>query len=519
MKKRTKDARADKSTGKVRTKAKSKSKSKDRLRAAAASVAPAAPVAAPDPVPPDAFAPPIEVAYLKKPAHLRARQERIDAGRALRVACPREAHAEYRPAANRRDVVQQLIDSSAGRIEHLVPIRYGRMARTPFTFYRGAAAVMAADLAGTPSSGQIAQACGDCHLSNFGAFATPERRVIFDINDFDETHPAPFEWDLKRLAASFVVASRNNGHKKDDAADAVREAVRAYADKLQALARMPTLSAWYESLEVDAVIDSFDDASMRKAARALRAKAEQRGADVEFVRLAQIDGGEPRIRDQPPLIYHPQQWREPDFSDQVRANLESYRRSLAPERRVLLDRYELADVAIKVVGVGSVGTTCAVVMLFAAEDDPLFLQLKEARPSVLAPHVHVQAFATEGERVVFGQRLMQASSDLFLGHLVTAAGHHAYVRQLRDMKIKATVELHTPRMLRNYARACGAALARAHARSVDPALLTGYVGSGKALSEALATFGAAYADQNERDHAALIEALRDGRLTAQFEDD
>jgi uncharacterized protein (DUF2252 family) len=465
------------------------------------------------------FTPPIHAAYLEKPAHLRTRAEREDAGRALRVACPREAHADFAPSADRRDPVQQLIDSSAGRIEHLVPIRYGRMARSAFAFFRGAAALMAADLAGTPNTGLVVQACGDAHLVNFGAFATPERRVVFDINDFDETYPAPWEWDLKRLAASFVAASRDNGHARADAKAAVQSAVLAYAERMRELSRLPTLQAWYESIDVEQVIAAFQDAGARRRARAQREKAEQRGADVEFVKLARVDGGMPRIRDQPPLIFHPDEWRDPGFADEIRANIAAYRDSLAPERRVLVDRYEVADVAIKVVGVGSVGTICAVAMLFAAEDDPLFLQLKQARPSVLAAHVNVAPFATEGERVVFGQRLMQSSSDLFLGHVLTPRGTHLYVRQLRDTKIKPLVELMGPRQLRDYARATGWALAQAHARSGDPAVLSGYIGGGAVFAEALTAFALAYAEQNERDHRALMQALRDGRLEAEFEND
>jgi uncharacterized protein (DUF2252 family) len=414
--------------------------------------------------------------------------------------------------------VQQLIDSSAGRIEHLVPIRYGRMARSPFAFFRGAAALMAADLAPADTTGQIVQACGDCHLLNFGAFATPERRIIADINDFDETHPAPWEWDLKRLAASYAIASRHNGHSRADARAAVQSAVLAYADRMDELAKKPALQAWYESVDIDQAIGAFSEEKVQRRAQEVRKKAEARGADVEFVKLACTAGSVPRIRDTPPLIFHPEAWREPGFDEQMRANLEAYRESLPAERRVLLDRYELADVAMKVVGVGSVGTTCAVAMFFAAEDDPLFLQIKQARRSVLAPHVQVSAFGTEGERVVFGQRLMQASSDLFLGHLVSAQGNHLYVRQLRDVKIKPQVELYSPRSMRDYARITGWALARAHARSGDPALLSGYIGGGQTLADALADFAMAYEQQNAADHAALLEALRDGRIEADFEE-
>lgn len=473
---------------------------------------------APTPVSSEAFAPPIKVAYLEKPAHLRTRRERQEAGRALRVLCPREAQAAYKPAADRRDAVRQLIDSSAGRIEHLVPIRYGRMARSPFAFFRGAAALMAADLAPADTTGQIVQACGDCHLLNFGAFATPERRIIADLNDFDETHPAPWEWDLKRLVASYAIASRHNGHSRADARDAAQAAVLGYAEKMSELAKLPALQAWYESVDIDEAIGAFSEDKVQRRAQEVRKKAEARGADVEFVKLACTAGSVPRIRDTPPLIFHPDAWQETGFDEQMRANLAAYRTSLPPERRVLLDRYELADVAMKVVGVGSVGTICAVAMLFAAEDDPLFLQLKQARRSVLAPHVHVAAFGAEGERVVFGQRLMQASSDLFLGHLMSAQGTDLYVRQLRDVKIKPQVELYSQRSMRDYARVTGWILARAHARSGDPALLSGYIGGGQTLADALADFAMAYEQQNAADHAALLEALRDGRIEADFEE-
>ncbi len=479
---------------------------------------PAVVAASPDSVPSDTFAPPINVPYLEMPARHRGRREREEAGRALRILCPRDMHAGFAPATHRTDVVEQLIESSKGRIEHLVPIRYGRMARSPFAFFRGAAGVMAADLAGTASTGQIVQACGDCHLVNFGGFATPERHVIFDINDFDETHPAPWEWDLKRLVASFAIASDHNRHSRSDAKTAVREVVLAYADRMADLARLPTLQAWYDTIDAEQVLDSFTDSAVRRRAEDLRAKAEARGADVEFVKLTQTTDGVPHIRDEPPLIFHPDAWHGPGFADETQANFAAYRASLPPERRVLLDRYDLADVAIKVVGVGSVGTMCAVAMLFAAEDDPLFLQLKQARRSVLAPHVNVDAGGTEGERVVFGQRLMQASSDIFLGHLVSQRGTHLYVRQLRDVKVKPQVELWGPRAMRDYARITGWALARAHARSGDPAVLSGYLGSGKSLAKALTAFALAYAKQNALDHEALLQALRERRLEAIFEE-
>jgi len=461
----------------------------------------------------------VNAAYLDKPAHLRTRQERIDAGKALRVTCPRESHAGFRPAEDRPDPTDLLVQSSAGRIEQLVPIRYGRMLASPFAFYRGAAAIMAADLADTPCTGLGVQACGDAHLMNFGAFATPERRIIFDINDFDETYPAPWEWDLKRLAASFVIASLHNGHKPADARATAASAVHHYRERMRELAAMPTLKAWYSYLDAEKLIDMLDDDELRRRGRKLLDKALQRDAAAELVNLAHTDGGQPRIKDQPPLVYHADTASDPGFDERMRASYRRYRDSLPTERHVLLDRYEIADVAMKVVGVGSVGTLCAIVLLFAAEDDPLFLQVKEARDSVLAPYVDFKGFPTNGERVVLGQRLMQAASDVFLGHFISEGGHHLYVRQLRDVKIKPTVEIYNPRNMLNYARSTGWALARAHARSGDACVISGYIGKGDELVEAIADFAVDYAAQNQRDHAALLAAVRAGDIDAQMESD
>ena len=462
--------------------------------------------------------PPLPVApaaaYLHKPAHLRTRGDRQAAGRGLRVRCPREAQAGFTPAKHRADPIDLLIASSQGRIEHLVPIRYGRMLASPFAFFRGAASIMAADLAGTPATGLTVQACGDCHLLNFGAFATPERRVIFDINDFDETFPAPWEWDLKRLAASFVIASRHNGHKGSGCRAAAAAVVTHYTDKLRELAQMPTLAAWYSYLDYEELLELTADQELKRRRKSVLAKALARDAGAEFVKLAHVQDGQPRITDMPPLIFHPEAWHEPGFADVLRADMARYRDSLPPERRVLFDRYELVDLAIKVVGVGSVGTLCAIGLFFAAEGDPLFLQVKEARPSVLEPYVNAPAFASNGERVVYGQRLMQAASDVFLGHVVGVQGRHLYVRQLRDLKIKPLVEIFTPQNMLGFARNTGWALARAHARSGDAAVIAGYIGKGQAFAAAVAGFALAYAEQNDRDHAALLAAVRAGRIEA-----
>jgi hypothetical protein len=285
-----------------------------------------------------------------KPAHLRTRKERFAAGRALREGCPRTSHAEVNTPPNRADPIRLLMASSRGRIEHLIPIRYGRMLASPFAFFRGAASIMVADLARTPSTGLRVQACGDCHLLNFGAFATPERRVIFDVNDFDETFPAPWEWDLKRLAASFVVASQTNGHRYADCRASARAVVTCYAQKLRALAEMPTLAAWSSYLDYEELVELTDDPELKRRRKRILSKALARDAGAELLKLGHVQGGQPRIKDQPPLIFHPDEWAHEAFETELRENLARYRLSLPPERRVLFDRFELVDQAIKVVG-------------------------------------------------------------------------------------------------------------------------------------------------------------------------
>jgi uncharacterized protein (DUF2252 family) len=315
-----------------------------------------------------------------------------------------------------------------------------------------------------------------------------------------------------------VVASRANGHAPEGARESARTVVLAYARRLAELAAMKALDAWYSYLDWEALIAGTDDDVLRRRRSQVLQKARDRDAAAEFVRLAHFVDGKPRIKDVPPLIYHPDEADDPEFREVVTANFALYRDSLPPERRVLYDRYELADVAMKVVGVGSVGWLCAIGLFFASEEDPLFLQVKEVAPSVLEPYVGRSPFASDGERVVFGQRLVQAASDLFLGHMVGVRGRHYYVRQLRDVKIRPMVEIYTPENMRGYARNVGAALARAHARSGDAAVIAGYVGKGGVLATAIADFAVAYADQNERDHAALVEAVREGRLEAYLEE-
>jgi len=460
----------------------------------------------------------IDAAYLSKPAHLRTIADRYEAGRALRKECPREAQAEFvKDRSDRPDPIKMLIASGAGRIESLLPIRYGRMLASPLAFYRGAASIMAADLAESPATGYAVQACGDCHLLNFGAFATPERNVVFDINDFDETFPAPWEWDLKRLTASFVIASFHNGHKASDCKAAAAHVVECYRDKLKELAEMSALSAWYSFLDYEQLIEMTTDPQLKKMRKEILNKAARRKAIDEFIKMAHVVDGSPKIKDNPPLIFHPDRELHPDFQKQLLKSLDAYRESLPLERRILFDRYEFADSAIKVVGVGSVGMYCAVALFFAADGDPLFLQIKEARKSVLEPYVSYPPLKTEGKRVVFGQRLLQASSDIFLGHYVDHQGKHLYVRQLRDVKIKPLVEIFSPENMLGFARNCGWALARAHARSGDPAIIYGYIGKSKVLPEAISQFAMSYAEQNSADHARLKDAIKRGAIKATIE--
>jgi uncharacterized protein (DUF2252 family) len=443
--------------------------------------------------------------------------DRLARGKALRERCPRKSQADWKPPAKRADPIDLLIENCRGRIEDLIPIRYGRMMANPFAFYRGAAAIMAYDLAHTPSTGLMLQACGDCHLVNFGGFATAERKINFDINDFDETSIAPWEWDVKRLAASFVIAGRNNGFSAADCAVAAQRVAQSYRLKLAEYSQQSVLDVWYDTLDFDQIIHNLPDSKMRRFyLKKLDAAAEQRAHEKEFAKLAFAAGETPRIIDQPPLIFHTGDIHEADQRARWEASLADYLKSLPPERRVLLDRYTLTDAAMKVVGVGSVGTFCGVALLMSGKGDPLFLQFKQARQSVLEPYAGASPFEHAGQRVVVGQRLMQAASDMFLGWY-TGAGREArqfYVRQLADAKIKPVIEIMKPQNLKNYATLCGWALARAHARSGDAAVLTGYLGSSPAFEEAIVAFSETYTDQNERDHAELVAAVRAGKVEA-----
>jgi uncharacterized protein (DUF2252 family) len=441
-------------------------------------------------------------------------QKRLQEGRALRREVPRKSHASWTAAPHRPDPVEILIESDKGRIPQLLPIRYGRMSTSPFAFLRGAAAIMAFDLAHTPTTGLRVQACGDCHIMNFGGFATPERNLIFDINDFDETLPAPWEWDVKRLATSVEVAGRSAGFRSTETESAVRAAVRCYREHMAEYATMAALDVWYQRIDLEPLIKRMP----KKKGRDRTRKAVDRALRKDLpshVYPSLVERKRVAIRNNPPLIYHEPRQRKHSYLAHAMSSFTKYRESLVPPYGVLFDRYELRDIALKVVGIGSVGTYCEVALFMDFENVPLFLQIKEARPSVLERYAGASRFANHGERVVVGQRLMQAASDIFLGWTAgLVPGRHFYIRQLRDMRVPMPVDTKKPADFAYFADACGSALARAHARSGDPTMIAGYLGSSTAFDDAIAEFSTDYAHQTERDHDALKRAIRNGRIKA-----
>ncbi|WP_030770966.1 DUF2252 domain-containing protein [Streptomyces sp. NRRL F-2664] len=451
-------------------------------------------------------------------------EERAAIGKEARRRCPRSAHAVYQPSPNRPDPLAILEAQSATRVPELVPIRYARMTESPFRFYRGAAAIMASDLAGSADSGIAVQLCGDAHLLNFRLLASPERRLMFDINDFDETLPGPWEWDVKRLSASLVIAARANGFDEAERARIVNSAVRSYREAMTRFAGMGNLDVWYAKIDAEGlealVTEQLDKRGRRKLATAM-AKARSRDSLQVFDKLTEVVDGSPRIAADPPLLV-PLADLLPDdergaLVDRLGGLVGHYGRTLESNRRALLEDYRLVDVARKVVGVGSVGTRCWILLLLGRDDrDPLFLQAKEADTSVLADHVGASQYDNQGERVVSGQRLMQAASDIFLGWErvdgIDGRKRDFYIRQLRDWKGIAMPETMSPAQLETFGNACGMTLARAHARSGDRVAIAAYLGRGDVFDRALAEFAEAYADQNERDHQALVDAVRAGRL-------
>ena len=445
----------------------------------------------------------------------RTASERRAEGKALRENVPREAHAGWKPPKDRRDPVDLLLETNESRLPELIPIRHGRMVSSPFAFFRGSAAQMAADLSRTPCSGLRVQACGDAHLMNFGGFATPERNVIFDINDFDETLPGPWEWDLKRLAASVVIAGRHLRLSDNDSARAAIATARSYREHMTDYASMRALEVWYDRIDVERFLKEMPTEEERKRAEQRLAKVRsQTVAEHDYPKMVEHHGALPRIKDNPPLIFHPTAKQTPGLRAGYHAGLEAYRESLAEHVRVLFDRFHFCDLAIKAVGVGSVGTYCGVGLFLAADDDPIFLQVKEATASVLERYVGKSLHDNHGQRVVVGQRLMQSASDLFLGWARGVNGRDVYVRQLHDVKIGAVVEDFDFDMLRAYARMCAWALARAHARSGDAAMISGYMGSSGTFDDAIGEFAVEYADQNQRDYRAFVRAVREERVKA-----
>lgn len=438
--------------------------------------------------------------------------DRWAVGKALRQAIPRSAHRDWHPPRDRPDPLELLSKSNRQRIPELIPIRHWRMMQSPFTFLRGSALIMAADLATTPTTGFLVQACGDCHLLNFGGFATPERNFIFDLNDFDETLMAPWEWDVKRLVTSFILAGRDLRFSDQVSSQAALAAVRAYRLAIAQYSQMRTLEVWYARLDAHLLVDHAPDEDTRKHWQKMAARAFNRTLDQAVSQLTEVVDGQRRFIDNPPLLYHSP--HASAYFEQISGLFEQYRDTLQVDRQFLLDRYRLVDVALKVVGVGSVGTHCGVALLLDHNDDPLLLQYKEARPSVLEPYVGKSPYPHEGQRIVSGQRLMQAASDIFLGWTTNVQGQDFYFRQLKDMKTAIKLKGMSARSLEDYAEICGAALARAHARTGDSAMISGYLGKSDAFDQAVTDFAVAYADQVEQDHRLLLEAVQSGRIEA-----
>ena len=455
--------------------------------------------------------------------------ERVARGKAARKEVPRAGHALFEPLSTRADPVELLERQAKTRVPELVPIRYGRMLVSPFTFYRGAASIMAHDLAATPRSGLIVQCCGDAHLSNFGVFASPERALVFDVNDFDETLPGPWEWDVKRLAVSMLIAARSNGFPAKEQDQIVLDTVGRYRTAMAEFAGMKSLEVWYSHLDIDSALQEFGSQykpKLVKRAQKGLGKARTKDSMTAFSKLTHVVDGKARIVDQSPLIVPIEQLapagegRDQIF-DELRQVLRGYRETLEFDRRVLLEEFELTDFARKVVGVGSVGTRAWIALLLGRDgQDPLFLQMKEAEASVLEEFLGPSEFSNHGERVVVGQRLMQASSDIFLGWLHIDSGldgkaRDFYGRQLKDWKGSAEIEQMVPKGMAAYGKLCGWTLARAHARSGDRIAIASYLGTSDSFDRAIVEFSKAYADQNERDYQELAAAVKSGRIKAE----
>lgn len=475
--------------------------------------------------------PPTQLAEPARPGPRPNRAQRTSRGKAARAEVPRASHAEFVITPDRPDPIALLESQGAARVPELLPIRYGRMASSPFAYFRGAALPMASDLARTPRSGLTVQACGDAHLANFGAFASPERHLVFDINDFDETLPGPWEWDVKRLATSMEIAGRSNGYSAKERRRIVEATVTAYRAAMRGFAGQDTLDVWYAHADINQV-ESLTDVRLRAAQRRSLARAAAKAQTKDNLgalgRFAVVKDGEARLKAEPPLVVPLRDLLDSPAEaegmyEQLRNLLLAYRDTLEPERRILLDQYRLVDVARKVVGVGSVGTRSWMMLLLGDDGDddldPLFLQAKEAGPSVLEEYLGPSEFDNRGQRVVVGQRLMQTVSDIFLGWVrvpgMDGRTRDFYLRQLRDWKGSAEVETMIPRGMRAYGELCGWTLARAHARSGDRVAIAAYLGGSGAFDVAVRSFAETYADQNDRDHQALVDAIASGRVPAE----
>ena len=455
----------------------------------------------------------------KFPDGYRTAEERKAAGKEARNQVPRSSHSQWSAGPDRRDPVTLLEEQNADRVDWLVPIRHARMRVSPFTFYRGTARIMASDLAGSPVSGQHVQLGGDAHLSNFGAYASSERNLVFDANDFDETLPGPWEWDLKRLATSFVVAAQHLGFPRAQQREAAESSVKAYRHAMHKHASAGYLDIWYDYLTPEAIADSGDmePAELRKRLARFERKARSRTSLQAMEKLTEVVDGKLQIRSDPPLLVPlrelPDEYDPTVMEDVIRRGIEDYKATLPDDRRQLLDRFIAVDIAVKVVGVGSVGTRCLIILFIGRDgQDPLFLQVKEAGPSVLAEFLQPSEYDNQGRRVVEGQRLVQAQSDIFLGWTEGRDGRQFYVRQLRDWKGSVEVEGATPEQLSFYATLCGRTLARGHARSGDPIEISAYAGQSSTLDRAITDFAVAYSAQNQKDYEAFLAAIDSGRL-------
>ncbi|AOC94584.1 hypothetical protein BB050_01456 [Flavobacterium anhuiense] len=445
---------------------------------------------------------------------IASKAQRYEKGASIRKKMPLAKHQEWNSFKNRKDPVDILIQTSVGRVESLVPIRYSRMMESPFAFYRGAAAIMAADLAHTAVSGINLQLCGDCHLMNFGGFATPERKLVFDINDFDETFPGPWEWDVKRLAASFVIAGRWRKFSNKNCKEFAWHVADSYKRHMLDYSKLSALQIWYADIDLAELIELGHDKELKEfEQKRIKKASEYTAHEKEFAKMTYFDGARARIKDDPPLIFHPSGDLEKLVAKEGEIVHKRYIESLSEEKQILLSRYKLHDIVIKVVGVGSVGTLCGISLLMSATGEPIFLQFKEARKSVLEENVKIKGkYIHQGERIVMGQKLMQSASDMFLGWTNDSKDRFFYIRQLRDAKIKPVLEVMKPKNMAEYAKACGWALARAHARSGDPSMISGYIGESDEFADAISEFSLLYANQNELDYNKMLEAIKHGKL-------